>query len=309
MADCIGIDIGYGFVKTHNAEGGTRFPTAVSPMTTEATFSDLAPILVNGKKYLVGEEAEREGGSLETRTSDFVASDAWLAILGHALHENKYESGMIVLGVPPGLFRKEYVRRIMEAVKASKISVGDRAEYSFNGNIRIIPQGAGIFFKYLKYRPDDLKKNIVVIDIGHHTVDLTLFSHGKYVETATESREIGISGILDTIIKRFYREHQDAIGYKEALDILATGSTTYLCRQWSVDAEDEVSKYSQQINSLINRYLKRLSVKPDLGIIAGGGAEVIQRFIKSDYRLLSVREPAMANAEGYWHYGMEVERG
>ena len=85
MRDRIGVDIGFGYTKSTGAGGGKRFPTAVSLMTAEATFSQLAPVLVNGKKYLVGEEAEREGGSLETRTSEFVGSDAWLAILGHAL--------------------------------------------------------------------------------------------------------------------------------------------------------------------------------------------------------------------------------
>jgi hypothetical protein len=306
---CIGIDIGYGFTKTRSAEGGNRFPTAVSLMATEATFSELAPVRVNGKRYLVGEEAEREGGSLETRTSEFVASDAWLAILGHALNAHKFESGAIVLGVPPGVYSREYTERIIESIKASEISAGNTGHYSLNGNIRIIPQGAGIFFRYIKYRPDDLKKNIAVIDIGHHTVDMTLFSHGRYVETATESKEIGVAEVLDNIIKRFYREHRDTIGYKEAVDILTAGSVTYMGRQWSVDAGDEVARYSGQINSVINRYLKKLSVKPDIGIVAGGGAEVIQRFIRSDHKLLMVTEPAMANAVGYWYYGMEVDRG
>ncbi len=307
---CIGIDIGYGFTKTCSAEGGRRFPTAVSLMATETTFSELTPVRVNGKRYLVGEEAEREGGSLETRTSEFVASDAWLAILGHALNAHRYDSGTIVLGVPPGLYSREYTRRIVDAITTSEIGKGQSDErYAMNGNIRIIPQGAGIFFKYIKYRPDDLKKNIAVIDIGHHTVDMTLFSQGKYVEAATESKEIGVSEILDTVIKKFYREHQDTIGYKEAIEILATGSVTYLRRQRSVDVMDEVARYSDHINSIMNRYLKKLSAKPDIGIVAGGGAEVIQKLIRSDYRLLMVTEPALANAVGYWHYGMEVERG
>lgn len=304
MRDCIGVDIGYGYTKAQSAGGSTRFPTAVSLMTAEPTFSQLAPVLVNGKRYLVGEEAEREGRSLETRTSEFVASEAWLAILGHALDAHKFQGGTVVLGIPPGVYSREYAQLIIDTIKASKIGA-----YSFNGNIRMIPQGAGIFFRYIKHRPDDLKKTVAVIDIGHHTVDMTLFSQGKYVETATESKEIGVSEVLDNIIKRFYREHQDTIGYKEAIEILSKGSVTYLGRQRSLDAKDEVARYSEQINAVINRYLKKLSAKPDIGIIAGGGAEVIQRFIRSDYTLLMVTEPAMANAAGYWFYGMEVDRG
>jgi hypothetical protein len=307
---CIGIDIGYGYTKTCTSAGTMRFPTAVSPMTGEATFSELIPVKVNGKKYLVGDEAEREGGSLETRTSDFVASTPWLAILGHALDENRYDGGTLVLGVPPGIYTREYEQRIIDTIQASHITVtGTTRDYVFTGNIRIIPQGAGIYFKYIKNRADELKKNIAVIDIGHHTVDMALFSHGKYVETATESNEIGLSKVLDDIIKRFYREHNDTITCKEALALFTTGSVHYLGRQWSLEVEEEVANYADRINALINRYLKGLSLKPDTGIVGGGGAEIMRRFIRSDYQLLMVTEPVLANAVGYWLYGMEVENG
>ena len=89
--ECIGIDIGYGFTKTCRSEKDKQiFPTAVAMMAKEATFSETSPVVVNGHRFLVGKEAEREGNTIDTRQSGFVMSDAWLAVLGHCLRNNGF---------------------------------------------------------------------------------------------------------------------------------------------------------------------------------------------------------------------------
>ena len=302
QADCIGIDIGYGFTKTCRSGDKQMFPTAITLMAREATFSDVSPVVVNGHRFLVGKEAEREGNTIDTRHSRFVTSDAWLAILGHCLKINDFVKGEMVLGVPPGMYSREYGQRIRDAIKGSDIRVGEEP-YRFNGNIKIIPQGAGIFFRYVKDHPDDFRKNVTVIDIGHHTVDMTFFAEGKYVESATESQELGVSLILDSIVKAFYRENRFSIGFKAALDILRDGQITYLGTTYAVDVREEVIRYTQGISSVMDRYLEKLPVQPDVGIMGGGGAAVIRDLVSLRHRLLMVSEPAMANAVGYWHFG------
>lgn len=278
------------------------FPTAVTLMATEPTFSEVSPIVVNGHRFLVGKEAEREGGVIDTRRSSFVPSDAWLAILGHCLRINDFTKGEIVLGVPPGVYSRVYGQRIRDAIKASDIRLSEEP-YRFNGNVKIIPQGAGIFFRYVKDHPDDFRKNVTVIDIGHHTLDMTFFAEGRYVESATESQELGVSLILDSIAKAFYREHRFSIGFKATLDILRDGQITYLGTPCAVDVREEVIRYTQRISSVMDRYLEKLPVQPDVGIMGGGGAVVIRDLVSFRHRLLMVSEPAMANAVGYWYFG------
>ena len=70
--ECIGIDIGYGFTKTCRSDNRHIFPTAVAMMAKEATFSETSPVVVNGHRFLVGKEAEREGNTIDTRQSGFV---------------------------------------------------------------------------------------------------------------------------------------------------------------------------------------------------------------------------------------------
>lgn len=302
MHDCIGIDIGYGFTKTCRAGDKRIFPTAVTLMTTEPTFSEVSPVVVNGDRFLVGKEAEREGNTIDTRHSGFVISDAWVAILGECLRINNFSNGEIVLGVPPGMYSRAYSQRILDTIRKSEIRInGDL--YRINGNVRIIPQGAGIFFRHLKDHPDDYNKNVTVIDIGYHTVDMVLFSVGKYVENAKETQEMGVSLILDGIIKAFYRQYRLQVGFRDALDILRNGQVTHLGIPYALDINEEVNRYARRFESVMNRYLEKLPIRPDVAIMGGGGAVVMHHLVDLKDRMIIVNEPAMANAAGYWLYG------
>ena len=301
--DCIGIDIGYGFTKTCRAADKRLFPTAVTAMTKESTFTDLSPVVVNGQRFLVAEDAEREGNTFETRNADFVASNAWLAVLSHSLWINNFTKGEIVLGLPPGLYSKKYSAKIIDAIRASDMMI--RGEpYRVSGNVRIIPQGAGIFFSHIQDHRDDLGKNVAVIDIGHHTVDMVFFIQGKYVESATETHKIGLSRVLDGIANSFLREYDLSIGFEAALALLQGREIVHLGTPYKIDVREEIDAYVKLVRSVISRYLEKLPLQPDLGIIGGGGAVI--KDLGGRHNLLVVNEPAMANAMGYWYYGVNV---
>lgn len=302
--DCIGIDIGYGFTKTCRAGDRRIFPTAVTLMATESTFSEVNPIVVNGHRFLIGKEAEREGATLDTCRSTFVASDAWVAILGECLRINGFPCGEVVLGVPPGMYCREYSQKILDAVRKAEIRI-NREPCRIGGDIRIIPQGAGIFFRHLKEHPEDYGKNVAIIDIGHHTVDMVLFSGRKYVESARQSREIGVYQILDDIVNTFYRQHRLQIGSRDAIGILRGGQVTHLGISYPLDITEEVNRYVRRLESVIDRYLEKLPVRPDVGVLGGGGAVMIDHLVNLSHRLLMVNEPALANAVGYWLYGSD----
>jgi len=302
--DCIGIDIGYGFAKTCLAGDKKMFPTAVCAMTREGTFEEMSPVVVNGHRYLVGKEAEREGNTLNTRQSGFVASAPWLAILAYCLWLNDFTGGKVVMGLPPGVYSKEYTQEILKAIRESDVRIKEEP-YRISGNIRIIPQGAGIFFSFVKDHPGDFRKNVAVIDIGHRTVDMVFFVDGKYVESATQTHDIGMSVVLDNIMNAFLREYRRRIDFKAALAILQGGQITCLGETYRMDVREEIDAYAKQVCSVMDHYLEKLPLRPDLGIIGGGGA--IIRDLAGRHNLLAVNEPAMANAIGYCYYGSTLK--
>ncbi len=314
MADNnIGIDIGYGFTKTYNSDGARIFPTAVTKVVPLATFSDLKPVIVNNEKFLVGDNALREGkGLIDTRTTTFVGSNAWLAVLGHALSLNSYnpdlnKDGAIVLGVPPGEYSKTVSEEISRSIRESAIFYDNQMYTFIYSNIKVIPQGTGIFFSYIKDNHDDFRKNVAVIDIGHYTIDMLFFSGGKYIEGATRSCQIGISLILDDVCRAFYRKYKLSIQHKEAYRLVTQGNITILEEPYTIDdINDIVLPYASQIISIIDGFFENLPNRPEIGIVGGGGVTSLRGFVRLKYKLHIVNDPVMANAMGYWYYARGI---
>jgi hypothetical protein len=314
MADNkIGIDIGYGFTKTYNSDGTRIFPTAITKVVPLATFSDLKPVIVNNEKFLVGDNALREGkGLIDTRTTTFVRSNAWVAVLGYALSLNSYnpeldKDGAIVLGIPPGEYSKTVSEEISRSIRESAIFYDNQIYTFIYSNIKVIPQGAGIFFSYIKDNHDDFRKNIAVIDIGHYTIDMLFFSGGEYIEGATRSSQIGISLILDDVCRAFYRKYRLSIQHKEAYRLVTQGNITILEEPYAIDdINDIVLPYASQIISIIDGFFENLPNKPQIGIVGGGGVTSLRGFVRLKYKLHIVNDPIMANAMGYWYYARGI---
>jgi hypothetical protein len=288
--------------KTCRSDDKKMFPTAVAQMTREGTFTEMSPVVVNGHRYLVAEEAEREGNTFDACQSGFVPSDPWLAVLAHCLWLNNFTSGKIVMGLPPGVYSKGYSQNIIDAIRTSDMRIKGQP-YRISGNVRIIPQGAGIFFCHVKDHPEDFRKNVAVIDIGHRTMDMVFFVGGKYVESATQTHDIGISTMLDNIKNAFLREYRRSIDFKAALAVLQGRQVTCLGETYKMDVREEIDAYAKQVCSVIDHYLEKLPLRPDLGIIGGGGSVI--KDLAGGHNLFVVNEPFMANAIGYYCYGSD----
>lgn len=312
MSKCLGLDIGYGFTKTYDGGKTKIFTTAVTAIVPKPSFSDNFPVIVNNTKFLVGEEAEREGGGLlETRSSNFVMSDAWLAILGRSLSLNEFDpkdsnlrKSVLVLGIPPGLYSKAQVKKIIDTVRQASITDTLSGTTFELGTciIKVIPQGSGIYFSYIDDNPEDLAKNIAVLDIGHHTLDMIYFSNGKYIETMTDSRPLGISIVLDNIMKAFYKRYGFIIQYPDARQLLAKDSLTFQRDIYQLeDIQDIILPYAQQLTTIIDTFFEKRSI--DLGVAGGGGVLMLKGIIKLKRKLDVIVQPEMANAIGYYNYG------
>lgn len=306
MKNCIGIDIGYGYTKSYGPGGeGHIFPTMVHLTSSGKKFTEMKPVAANGQLYLVGEDAQREGNHIDTRTPEFVTSDPWMAVLGHALSLSAHDgSATLVLGVPPGMYSNTHSERIVEAIKAASICPNGRGKYDFRNDIHVIPQGVGIFLRHVQDHGADYEKTVVVIDIGYRTLDLTLFSEGKYVVETTESARYGVSFLLDGIIRAFDKRYQRRLFHKEAIELFRKGSLTRLGVRYELEEPEEVTGYLLKIVSSINGFIENLPLVPDLIIAGGGGIHLLRDRLEGlRHDVYMVRDPEMANAVGYWYFG------
>ncbi len=311
----LGVDIGYGFTKTFNSGGGKMFPTAVTTMIPRSTFTEIVPIVANGERFLVAENAILEGKwVLETRNKGFVRSNGWLAVLGHSLSINDYNlddmpEGLLVLGIPPGLYTKEAAREMVEFIKESTILYRSK-EYSFkNGRIKVIPQGAGIFFHYTSHFPEDFLKEVAIVDIGHYTMDMVYFSGGNYIEGTTASKSMGLSFLWDEIQKEFFGIHNMSISQEQAQKLFEKGRITILQKEYTLDSLNEkVASYCDKISSLINGFFENFERKPEIGLAAGGGVLVLEGKVKLKHKLKLVDDAVYSNSIGYYQYARGTAR-
>lgn len=309
-AQILGVDVGYGFCKTFNGEVTKVFPSAVSSSVPDSTFGELHPVVVNGNKFLVGEEAEREGvGVLKTTTSDFVLSEGWLALLGAAIERNKIPATgcTIVLGIPPGIYTKKFAEIAREKIKKYTIyTTGSGVAYEMSKfTFQAIPQSAGIFISYISGHRDDFKKNVAIVDIGHRTIDMTLFTGGKYIEHACESVNKGTVTLLDQVIKAFYRTHQTTINHAIAREFLRSGKITVFQEDFTIDKHTIVDPYVREVATIINDFFEKMSNPADIAIVGGGGVVMLKGLITLKRKMGVVESPEFANSIGYWHYGAQ----
>ena len=152
--DCIGIDIGYGFTKTCRSDKTQMFPTAVAQMTRESTFTEMSPLSRQRAERTWLEMRPKEKATPWTRANQASSRPVpWLAVLAQCLKINDFVRGEIMMGVPPGLYSRKYCQgKIFEAIRASDMRINGKA-YRVSGNVRIIPQGAGIYFSHVKDHP------------------------------------------------------------------------------------------------------------------------------------------------------------
>ena len=103
------------------------------------------------------------------------------------------------------------------------------------------------------------------------------------------------------------REHRLSIGFRAALDILRDRQITHLGTLCKIDVQEEIDGYVKRIHSVMDHYLEKLPVHVDVGIIGGGGAMI--KDLSGRHRPALVSEPVMANAVGYWFYGIAGSKG
>jgi actin-like ATPase involved in cell morphogenesis len=308
MGKNVGIDVGYGYTKTYDGKTARLFPTAVSKKTPKEALNEVERVSVDGDIFVVGEDAIDSGfGLISTTTSSFAASDGWIAVLGYAIAMNlspdELDGSTVVIGLPPGQFSKEYAAEIVETVKRSVIQYKGRMYPMNRTDIRVIPQGAGIFFLFGSSNHDAYDKNIAVVDMGHHTLDMVLFAKGKYVQQTAKTATLGISQLLDNIGKEFYNKYRIPIQQNEAERLLREGSLTICNETYHIsDMRETVVSYGMQVSSLIDSYIGNLSRKPDECIVGGGGVMALKDVLKLKYKLTVVPDPEFANAHGYWYY-------
>jgi hypothetical protein len=306
MSNAIGIDIGYGYTKSFTSHRKMAFPTAVSMYAPVFSFGGKIPtIRVNGEKFAVGEEIILNGFPYEnTVRDDFVGSPSYMAVLGYVLSESNFSGNVLVTGLPPTFYNKERAEELTGQIRKQWLVNDQGRVIVIPGTVKIIPQGTGIFFSYVSTYPNYFQKNIIVIDVGYHTLDVVFFSNGKYIEGAVASFPLGIKMVYDEIRRSFGKTYGAFPKDDDSIDeIIRHGKYLHFGKEYFLDVREIIDSYRNLINSSIKSHAAKVSKKVDLVLAGGGGTTLFKETMKS---VTLVDDPQFGNAKGFYEYGMNM---
>ena len=203
---------------------------------------------VDNEKFYAGDDVKGESPWFDTRTSDFVGSSPWAAVLGKAIKDCGFNTfrNALVLGMPAAQYSRETSGKLVSQLKQKYITVGNGYRIDLSTiHISIVPQGFGIFLKYVSDTKINYRElRIAVADIGYHTIDLIAIYKGVYLNDHAQSYPLGVSVLLDAIAKKFCSKYRFFINRKRAMDFIANRRVEWLGQIYELDnIESVIRKY------------------------------------------------------------------
>lgn len=328
MERCIGLDMGYGFIKIDDGREGHIFPSVVGegdsgmPMSlgmNQRSGSSELRISYNGRSYLLGDHAIRHSrlahrGLSPTRAEGDDLKILFLGSLSLYARET-INNFFVVTGLPPGRMHMadDLVRQLRgdhEIVRysgASRFGISMRIE-----RIEVVPQPVGTYWAEVlddrgQLRPDHplLQGRVGIIDVGFRTSDFATVIDGDYSPGFCRTVPLGIS-----------------FGYEEIAHELATQygleREQYALDEAIISGQVNVSGRPIDITDLRDRIFGDIGTKLlvevrslwqiqdfDHIIITGGGGRVLERYMRPELpQAYLANDSLTANARGYyaWSY-------
>lgn len=244
MERCIGLDIGYGFVKITDGQDGYIFPSVVGEVSGEmpprmglqppAKTDDLR-LGVDGRFYNVGNLAIRHSrlaarGLSDTRTEGNTIKVLFLAALT-LFCTRPQNSFAVVTGLPPG--RMHMAEELMKQLRGEhrvlrRTPLGPEEVEIRIDKVAVVPQPLGTYWSQVMDARGQIREEsrllagtTGIVDIGFRTSDLvTIIGEGEYVHEQSRTIPVGLATAYEEIaagLLSTYRIERETYALDEAV--------------------------------------------------------------------------------------------
>ncbi|MGD8399812.1 MAG: ParM/StbA family protein [Bacillota bacterium] len=326
----IGIDLGFGFVKTTDGNQAFIFPSVVgagseltyrSELTTFIDPIQNLMVTIDGKKYFVGELAIRQGAIVSRSLGENHAQEKNTQVLlltALALYvSDENEEFNVVTGLPPSYFliNKDILANLVKGAHQITVNIdGKNCEKMFVvNNVKIIPQPMGTLFDKLL----DAEGNIVdnelssskagIIDVGFRTTDFTVVDRLEYIDKLSYSTPTGMAntyGLIAEYLRNQFRIHKENYELEEIVQkgqIKVAGKVHSLEEFRNNIFEQIAEKILTEMNSIWD--IREM----DILLFTGGGSMMLTDYLLPKLETANlVEEPQRANVNGYLKFGHKI---
>lgn len=289
----IGLDLGYGNIKTANIS----FPTGITAHTSEPVFKGKV-LYHNGTYYKIGENSKPFIAN-KTIDKDFLIL-AYAGIAAECLANNITEANVILAaGIPTSMVKsqREDTRKYLLSDPNPEFDYNEQHFKIHLEKCYIFPQG----YPALYDRNKDLSGVSIIADIGNGTMNIIYVANKKVKEEKCHTEKMGV-GQFKTMA---YNAVMDSFGKKldnEILENFICNRNTDLPEKYIAVLSAEAEKYCKQIFDTLYKY----EYDPDFMklYIVGGGGTLIKRSAEYDKNRTIFIDDICASAKGFEHYAL-----
>lgn len=316
MAQLIGIDVGYGFVKVTDGEVGYSFPSVVGEGHMKQIFStkindspgiNHLKIGIGDNLYFVGKAAIRHSrfAYRDLSYTRSVSDDLEVLFFSALSFFTKTSTNVfnVVTGLP--VERMHLAEDFINRVKGERIikffEGNESREVIFNiNNIEIVPQPLGSYWASLSDASIPFDGRIGVIDVGFKTTDLAAIEDSEYIPEKSTSLLVGLataySDIGESLVTEYGLEKESY-----ALDSIVINRKINVAGE-TINISDIVDSVFQKLatNILVEANSHWRLSEFDSLILTGGGGQALSSYLLPHlpHGKLAV-DPISANCRGY----------
>ena len=293
MITIIGVDVGYGNVKTVSEIFVTSlrdYGEIKPPLSNDS-------IYYNGKYYILG--GDRESVKLN-RTDDEVAYILTLAGIAKELKNRGLphdSSVFLAVGLPIDRCSGTYKTELEEYYKRYKtvnFSYEDE-EYTITiENVVVLAQGYAGVFDLISNK--SLPDTCIVIDVGSRTIDILPIVNGKPQGAKAISLNDGVINCLLKCNEEIRRRTGDEV-LESQIQSIMLGDKNVLPPQYSTIVQEQIVQYIKHIADVLIEH--KFNIKTLPCVFIGGGATVVKCYGEELFPIAKYRTDIHANAIGY----------
>lgn len=280
----IGVDVGYTYVKTVTSEGEDIFRSTIREGSLDINKS--ITIEYQGREYTIGEKGSYSVDLNKTQDETFQI--CMYTAIAKVMQHNSDEIDLVT-GLPVGYYssQKQILRDSLEG-KDVFIKFNGRHKIFNINRCLIFPQSAGLFTLY----PGLFQNDVLVIDIGGMTVDVSYFEGFKLIKYATYP--MGMLKLYGEIIQSINAEHAVNLELLDAERIIQEGLEI---EGKPVNIENHIRKHAEDILRPIKL---EFPYKTSKKVFIGGGSVALKEYLKGPVSEADI----FANARAFYEIGV-----
>lgn len=285
----IGVDLGNYAVKT------SEKVSFLSKITQEESFLNEDEININGTDYFIGR------GEFST---DWVKSkkNNTLPMLFTAIYKSSNETvNQIVVGLPIQQYKndKDKIKRLIENNRCANVN-GNQIVIS---DVAVAPEGASAIYNMDSNLKESIgKKQLIIVDIGGRTTDITMFFNNKIQDIKTIP--VGALNIYQDIVNYINTKYNQSFILEDGEIVLEDGLF--------LDGErKDISFITPILKKYFNSIYKELQLKFNLNkgfvYLTGGGSNIYKIAFKNRLNnVIMSKEPVFDNVIGFERVGEQL---